>query len=58
MIIYLLFYDEKCARYGKNTIEKIFKKTLEWRSMIEIFSLEISGLIISLIKQKTNKPIG
>ena len=26
MIIYLLFYDEKYARYGKNTIEKILKK--------------------------------
>ena len=29
MIIYLLSYDEKYARYDKNTIEKILKKTLE-----------------------------
>ena len=29
MIIYLLPYDEKCARYGKNTTIKILKETLE-----------------------------
>ena len=50
MVIYLLPYDEKYARYGKNTTEKILKKILEWRSMREIFSLEISKLIISLIR--------
>ena len=29
MIIYLLSYDEGYARYGKNTTEKISKKTPE-----------------------------
>ena len=28
MVIYLLSYDEEFARYGKNTTEKILKKTL------------------------------
>ena len=28
MVIYLLPYDEKCARYGKNTTEKILKRIL------------------------------
>ena len=29
MVIYLLFYDEKYARYDKNTTEKILRKTFE-----------------------------
>ena len=50
MVICLLIYDEKCARYGKNTIEKILKRILEWKSIKEIFNLKISGLVINLIK--------
>ena len=29
MVIYLLLYDEEYARYDKNIIEKIPKRTLE-----------------------------
>ena len=29
MVIYLLPYDEEYARYGKNTTEKILKRTFE-----------------------------
>ena len=58
MIIYLLPYDEKCARRGKNTIEKILRRVFEQKSTKKIFNLEISELVISFIRQKTKGPIG